>query len=332
MAISLTSALRSRQPLLDEDCLETGTVYMYTGGTSSANIWCGMCWKSPGTGTAIIEAWGAGGPGARMCCCGFGTAGNSGAYVKKTIAVDSSSYITGCAGNPPCSSSLCFQGCGDPSMLCWRGAAGTGCICAEGGKGGLSICSTGNSLYCCFIANGYCYDAVLPYLEPNAYCCTSYCGTICNVCSGMWIGCAYGGDVNINSLYSKVEARQCQAICYCYYYYSIPTPAGMFSEKGNYITFVGDTDGGGGSPGQWSGHQFGAFSGGMNALSRSPKRGQQNKAHCWRADKLCGCYEMTGCSPLVGIGIGGLAPQPCPDVRDQAYRGGWGAIRIKFIG
>ena len=49
-------------------------------------------------GTAIIEVWGAGGSGARMCCCGDGLTGNAGAYVKKTITVETGDTMTGCTG------------------------------------------------------------------------------------------------------------------------------------------------------------------------------------------------------------------------------------------
>lgn len=159
MTLSLKSALKERHPYQTqvEENLEKGEVWFYTGGTSSANLWCGFCWFAPAAGTAVIEAWGAGGPGSRMCCCGWGLPGNSGAYVKKKISVAQGCYICGCAGNPPCSSALCFQGCGDPTMLTWYGNNGnSGCICAEGGKGGVSFCSTGTAMWCCFAANGFC--------------------------------------------------------------------------------------------------------------------------------------------------------------------------------
>ncbi len=323
MAISLRSALRDRHPQESriEENLETGTVYMYTGGTSSANLWSGFCWRAPAAGTAVIEAWGAGGPGSRMCCCGFGLPGNSGAYSKRTITVAPGCYVCGTTGNPPCSSSLCFQGCGDATGLCWFGNGGaSGCMCAEGGKGGVSICSTTPSFYCCFIANGFCGNRKnLP----------DQCGVICNYCPGMWIGCAYGGQTNINSLFSCVETRQCLPNCHCYNIQHVPVPAGLFTTQGSWVIYEPDSDGGDG-PGHWSGNQYPSFISAMSSLSRNPKRGS-HKYSCWRSDKVCGCYEMTGCQALLPIGVGGLPPQPCPDVRDHGFRGGWGAVRIKFI-
>ena len=49
-------------------------------------------------GTVTIEMWGAGGSGAKMCCCGNGLPGNSGSYSKRTITMGTSNYIYGCVG------------------------------------------------------------------------------------------------------------------------------------------------------------------------------------------------------------------------------------------
>jgi hypothetical protein len=65
-------------------------------------------------------------------------------------------------------------------------------------------------------------------------------------------------------------------------------------------------------------------------MSKSPSRGIP-MSYCWRSDRSCGCYNMTGCMPNQPIGAGGRPPFPCPDVRDHAGRGGHGGIRIRFI-
>lgn len=320
MTISLKAALRDRHPVATEENLETGEIWMYTSGTSSANLFSGFCWQAKATGTAIIESWGAGGPGSRMCCCGWGLPGNSGAYNRKTISVVSGCYVCGCIGNPPCSSSLCFQGCGDPTMLCWFGSGTSGCMCAEGGRGGTSFCSTGTSMWCCYGGNGFCTT------RKNL---SDYCGLICNHCAGGWLSNAYGGDINKAGLVSCVESRQCAGNCLCYNATHVPVPPGLFTCDGSWVVYMADSDGGDG-PGHWSGNQYPSFISAMSSLSRAPKRGSHKYA-CWRSDKACGCYEMEGCSPVLPIGTGGLPPQPCGDVRDQGWRGGWGAVRIKFI-
>lgn len=319
MTISLKTVLRDRHPAQVEECLEQGEVWMYTGGTSSANLWCGFCWIAQGTGTAVIEMWGAGGPSGRMCCCGWGLAGNSGAYSKKTISVVAGCYVCGCLGNPPCSSSLCFHGCGDPTMLCWFGSGTSGCMCAEGGRGGTSFCSTGTSMWCCYLGNGFCGT------RKNL---SDYCGLICNHCAGGWIANAYGGDVNKQGLISCTETRQCAGNCNCFNMVHVPVAPGLFTCDGSYVIYMADSDGSDG-PGHWSGNSYPSYISALSSLSRAPKRGS-HKYSCWRSDKTCGCYEMIGCSPMVPIGSGSPPPQPCADVRDQGFRGGWGAVRIKF--
>jgi hypothetical protein len=68
----------------------------------------------------------------------------------------------------------------------------------------------------------------------------------------------------------------------------------------------------------------------MNAATRNPVKGTMYTA-CWTGNRTCGCYDGQGCIPYMPIGVGGLPPFPCGDVRDGAYRGGHGAVRIKFI-
>jgi hypothetical protein len=92
---TLSQLLRARnesiRPNLQETNLETGTIYMYTEGTTystyASNYGSGFCWKAPTYGCAVIEAWGAGGSAGKVACCGYGLPGNSGAYAKKSICV-----------------------------------------------------------------------------------------------------------------------------------------------------------------------------------------------------------------------------------------------------
>ena len=41
---------------------------------------------------------------------------------------------------------------------------------------------------------------------------------------------------------------------------------------------------------------------------------------------------MANNHPMYGDNVAGAPPHPCGDVRDHAYRGGHGIIRIKYIG
>ena len=77
---TLKSLIRSKDQALygDEENLERGEIYSYTPGTDYNNFCQGVCWVAPANGTAVIEIWGAGGSGAKMCCCGFGLPGNPG--------------------------------------------------------------------------------------------------------------------------------------------------------------------------------------------------------------------------------------------------------------
>ena len=81
-----------------EENLEKGYIYSWTPGTDFSNFCNGICWTAPSAGAALIEIWGAGGSGSRMCCCGDGLPGNAGAYVKKSINVEAGDTVTGCTG------------------------------------------------------------------------------------------------------------------------------------------------------------------------------------------------------------------------------------------
>jgi hypothetical protein len=318
MATSLQILLRSRATGQEEENLERGRVFVFSPGTQQTTFSQGFCWTSPGAGTAVIEVWGAGGSGAMMCCCGAGVPGNSGAYVKKTISVTTGCVITGAVGLA-CgnSSALCNRGNSEPTGVCYFGVEGSGCICARGGRGGTTYCTTGVSPYCCFAGNGFCSTRVTG----------DNCGIVCNQFAGAWEALAYGGDVNCCGMYSCSAFFGCQAYCPCLQRYSIAVPPGMFSCQGS-VAIHGTEDDVPSSRG--SGGAIQKFFPAISGLNRSPVKGVP-MTYCWRSDRACGCYEMQGCTPYLPPGVGGLASQPCPDVRDHAIRGGMGAVRIRFF-
>ena len=113
---SLIPTKNNSFPQVTETNIESGQIYMFQPGPNFQTFNNGICFSPCQSGTAIVEVWGAGGSPGHMCCCGFGTPGNSGAYAKKRITLTCTGYITGqvgmACGN---SSDLCFRGCSDPS-------------------------------------------------------------------------------------------------------------------------------------------------------------------------------------------------------------------------
>ena len=317
---SLKGLLTVRNPAeMVEDNLETGYIYSWTPGTNWTNFCNGVCWTAKANGTAIIEIWGAGGSGARMCCCGDGLPGNAGAYVKKTITVETGDTLTGSTGMACQAHPLCHSGCSDPTGVCWVTANnGNGCLCARGGYGGKTMCTTGPSLYCCFRAQGFC----------TVRCNNDNCGMVCNWCDGAWPAEGYGGDVNCCGQLSCSSFFGCCPHCKCRFQQHVATPAGLFAENGALITFQKESDG---TPmSQWSGNQLFQFYAALNLATKSPYQGNP-LSYCWRSDRSCGCYPSQGYANYLPVGTGGIGPNPCPEVRDHGIRGGFGGVRIKFI-
>lgn len=304
----------------DEELLERGSIYMFTPGTDYSPFNQGVCWTAPADGTAVIEIWGAGGSGARMCCCGFGLPGNPGAYAKKTIKMRAGCYICGQTGMP-CGNAdaLCFRGCSDATGVCWRGNDGnSGCMCAQGGRGGLAICSTTPSGWCCYRANGYCGTG--PFNDN--------CGLICNYQGpGFWLACAYGGDVNQGGYFSCVSFLGCYPSCPCLFQWHLAVPPGQIAKCGGVVTFGTENNN---EFANWSGQGEHQHLDAINGATRFPQSGVP-WAYCWGFGGGCQCYENEGCSAHVPIGHPGFGTLPCPGVRDHGRKGGIGAIRIKFI-
>jgi hypothetical protein len=64
-------------------------------------------------------------------------------------------------------------------------------------------------------------------------------------------------------------------------------------------------------------------------MLRHPERGIP-QSYCWRSERFCGCYEMSGCNAYLPVGVGGMPPTVCDGERDHAIRGGHGGVRIRF--
>lgn len=310
-------------PSRNEVGLEKGEIYFFSpavNGNQSADF-LNFCWEAPASGVAVIEAWGASGSGAMMCCCGNGLPGNPGAYSKKTIKVNSSSFVCGTLGcSSPGETTLCFRGCSCPTTLCYSGL-NTGCICAMGGRGGETRCWTATiGATCCWLAAGFCAS------QSGNYC--AGCGTVCNWCGALnWMACAYGGDVNKCGGISCTTFQNCDHINWCYQSFHVATSPGIFAEDGAVLTFNAGLDDGYslGNAGNWH-----VLQNALSSSSRVPKEGIPFTP-CYTG-RVCGCWDWLGSTPYSPYGVPGMPGFPCTNQRGLGTRGGHGAVRIKFIG
>lgn len=303
--------------------IEKGKIFVYSAGNQNFLDAANFCWEAPDEGIAVVEIWGAAGSGARMCCCGAGLPGNPGAYSKKTIPVESGSFVCGTTGiscNDEGSDSLCFRGCSEPTEICWVSTNDDGCMCAMGGRGGYSTCTTTTEgPYCCFVSLNYSHT---PFENQR-------CGMICNYIEAEdFLANAYGGDINCNGGFSCVSFFCACSNRPCAYQYHVATSPGIFSLDGAVLTYNGEENTG---YTNWSGQGPHQLTFALNAASRRPNQGMMFSA-CWASTRACGCYEAHGRVPYVPYGVPGTPASPCDGVRDSGTRGGFGLVRIKFIG
>ena len=307
-------------------------MHLFCPGTQYNDIPGGWCWNPRTTGTVIMEAWGSGGSGPKMCCCGGGIPGNTGAYTKKYLCVSPLTSFCGSIGFACTCDNVCFKGCSEATCWCWtcafdcNGTAYNGCVCAQGGLGGLSICNPNTgSLYCCFLANGYCGT-----VGTNAN-----CGVICNISSsypyrgqGYISTCNCCSDKSIESQISCTSFFGLESSCNtCYFQHHLGVPPGLFTACGGRATYTSENNN---EFSNWSGQGRHEALHSINALSRFPGRGTPWSA-CWQFSGGCGCYESTQCVQVQPVAFGGTPGNPCPGVRDHAGRGGMGAVKFTFL-
>lgn len=325
MPISLSNLIEAKAEILKpstlvETNLESGIIFAFTNGTQNTPM-DRFCWCAAQAGVADIEIWGAGGSGTAGCCCSVGIPGNPGAYSRRTVTFSAAGHISGCIGMS-CGNAdtVNFRGCSLPTTITiCGGTAGTCvCMCAEGGRSGVTLCTNGSSsFFCCFIsACGLCNTSVG----------SGGCGFICNTSSTSFIPQAYGGVINRPGGVSCTFLGHCNQCCTCLHKNYVRTPAGVFSQEGGYIE----------APLEMANHSsqssfatIGYF-GAIAALSKSPTTAAQY-TQCWSGNRWCGCYEQTGCMPVLSLGMPGVGGWPCNDQRDFAVRGGHGVVRIKFL-
>ena len=332
--------------------------FQHGGANKIANRPCkeDFCWKSPGNGCIQLEMWGAGGSGGEMCCCGSGTPGNPGTYLKANLPVDSSTYLIGTAGISCMSDSLCFKGCSEatcvffcsPNGRFYRGIGNEYCVCfcAEGGHGGIGICKTGGSDYACFACQSFsgfstsyvCNPGLCTTMSINCATSGEGCGIVCMVGPLLTPRIAYGGEINCNSgdandpygpNWSCIHFRRCEGRPCCQSQ-TVAIPPGIFSTKGSSVTsLTGHID-------AWNARYSGNFMSGLKIGLGSLGRhagGHGWDRFCYSGGHYCGCYETSSlCSFFLPPGVPGPGVTPCADVRDHGFAGGNGAVRITYFG
>ena len=302
---------------LEETNLETGQVFSFTPGTSvtGATEHFLFCWEAPGSGEAVIEVWGAGGSAGANCCCSMGLPGNPGAYSKRTIPVDASSFVCGKMGGACNNADCCYPGRSECSCICYSGTTLQGNMIAEGGRGGPTMNSNnGTAPSCCYRAEGY------PFTQFQ-----DYCGIVCNYVEGE-IAQASGGDINCAAGWSCTIFKHCNSCCACRFEPSIRTSPGIYHADGAIITYTMDKEtesNTGGGNGQH--HMYAALS----SASRTPA-GTGMKTYCWNSGRFCSCYGIQTCRQTLPFGIPAAPQYACPGTWDYGMMGGHGAVRITF--
>ena len=231
MALLSTLLGERLSDLATETNLEQGEIFVFHAGAEYHAFSSNFCWQAPGNGTAVIEAWGAGGSGGRMCCCGTGIPGNAGGYSKITVPVSAGKYVCGNTGiSCGNASALCFRGCSTGTCISICSDNGCNCLCSQGGMGGTAVCgNTGTSMACCLFANfGLCNESAG----------AAGCFIVCN-CDNR--GRAYGGSTNIIGPIGCTTFRHCNPCCSCSFEQHIPVPAGIISKLGTMITYNNET-------------------------------------------------------------------------------------------
>jgi len=326
---SLSSLITTRAANLTatETNLEQGRLFVFHAPGEYAGFRCNFCWNPTSAGRAVIEIWGSGGSGSRMCCCGPGVPGQAGGYSRRTVCFrNTGGFLTGNVGiSCGNASALTFRGCSEATciFLCTGSGAGNSCICmcAQGGYGGNSYCiDGGQSMWRCYCNAGFDREEIV----------SGGCGIIRSNTSVHSWGCAWGGDVNIHGGHACMWFYHCNACCACSFVQWIPIPAGIVSTCGAYVHVQGATEGDAVGTGMTG--SFGqSTQGPLNSLMRDGIYGNWLNT-CWNGGRTCQCYEQQGCISPFPYGMGGAGSMPCPGVRDHGWRGGNGAVRIKFLG
>jgi len=344
MSFNLSALLKARNITSWVDpLLEKGTVYLYQN--NQYNYEPEICFRPPGPGTAILEAWGAGGSSSCNCCCGPTMPPNPGAYAKKYICYNGDdylgSYICGRLGiacyqgncQNMCSQAVClklqYKCCSCPDSCC-------SCLCVEGGYGGRWYCGEASLIALInnqsYYLNYNCGDM---HMSGNGDICEA---TIYNNCCQMHQAHVYQcGKYTIceNDIYQnarpsieKPYGQQLPNNEDCCNMTCISVPGGYYSEKQAYIRHTHTCSCCNKAQGAYDNyHQkiVGRWHGGVEGHHLGSQ--EDTKHH------LCFCYDaIQTCYNTFPPGFPGPNLGHCHEnFRTQGMRGGNGGVRITWI-
>lgn len=315
--------------------IRDGRMFLFhpNGNTGSNRNYC---WVSPGTGTAIIEVWGAGGGSGSCQCCTVGISGNSGAYSRTTIAVTGSSFVCGSVGGSL--NATANSGCGCTGCCSHAGIAPAGtltrCVMAQGGLAGFQIPgSSGSAAYNYFLACLFCGS------NPCSY--AAGCGIICNFGftglatlgygnTGVQIAaCACGGDLNVSGGISAADFTLCEPAGSTTTNHIVAIPAGLRSLVPECIC-VNMCDGLGPSGSQVL---TGSLVLEINYSRAMHGIGIPNRYATHSAGIFCDSFCCCSSGQNIGIVGAGYLPQSQNQgiTTNCGQRGGPGLVKITFI-
>jgi len=308
---------RNRTALRGVESLKAGAVW-YHNFTDVVIGRCQFCWRSPGTGCAVVEIWGSSGSGGRNCCCTqAGLPGNAGAYSKKIVRVCGTSFICGWAGCSIQAQGLCYSGRGNCSVACIFNSGDNGCVRAEGGFGGWTRCTTATNAYCCLAVCLFCATQIG----------AEGCGVVCNIGgpNAAVQAAASAGDENYSGGVSCTRFWCCGfGFQICGIEHTLSLSPGIYSTKGpTCVQFAMNqaptNNGAGGTTGRDE----------IQIAVAGLKGTMPQMNHCWQGTRECSCYDNQGCY-FNATGIPGTSGVGCAGVRASGVRGGHGAVRITF--
>ena len=359
MATTLTSLLSTRSQITQnstETNMYKGRVWGYTPQNhsefSDGAMWYGCQVTNVDSDIFFVdvEMWGAGGRGnGCICCCGQGVGGNPGAYIRFSTPMTRYGWLCtigmrGCNSGSNCmcggaGNATCMRIC--PGCVAGANTYACSCACAQAGCGGRTMCFNDGSWLCCAGGMGFCFTQGVD-LKGDAV--SNGCGIVCNIgngsnnipTAGNQAKACYNNNGILTSVIccnvpdsrvAKMFVGHCNPCCWNCHRQVIYTPANLYSTCGGEMHILHSWQDGysyGGSP-------FANFDAATNGLSRGPTLGVRPSS-CWSGNKMCDCYEWTGCHPFWRPAMPSPATFACNSVRSHGHTPGHGMIRITYKG
>ena len=196
--------------------------------------------------------------------------------------------------------------------------------------------TTRNGIICC--------ACITPNVDYEGNAVGNGCGMVCNLGSGNnWptadgLAKSYvGGDTafisNITCCWGQADRvacmyyGHCNPCCWNCHRQIIHSPPMLYSTCGAEMQL----NHGWQDMYTYAGSAFGNMDHATQGLDRGPTWGGRPTS-CWSGNKMCECYEWTGCSPWWRPAMPAPATFPCNSVRTHGWSGGGSIVRIKYKG